>query len=254
MMISHAQNFEDVMLSRAFAEIENGFWVDVGAWDPDIDSVTRYFHERGWRGVNIEPNPTYLTLLQAKRPRDINLGVAIGSEPGRATITLIHGTGMSTLRPEIAAGHIDLGYAQENTEVELRTLNSVFAEHAPADVHFLKIDCEGAEAEVINSFDLRRFRPWIILVEATKPLSREETHDQWEPHILASDYHFAYFDGVNRFYVATERADLKRHFAIPPNIFDNFFVARMMIPAPGKNEGQKLGLIGRVGALFGLGR
>jgi hypothetical protein len=54
MMISYAQNFEDVMLERALAEIENGFYVDVGAWHPDLDSVTRHFFGRGWRGVNIE--------------------------------------------------------------------------------------------------------------------------------------------------------------------------------------------------------
>lgn len=79
-------------------------------------------------------------------------------------ITLLHGTGMSTLRPEIAAGHEDLGYEQENIEVELRTLDAIFEQYAPADVHCPKIDCEGAEAEVINAFDLRRYRPWIILV------------------------------------------------------------------------------------------
>lgn len=88
-MISYAQNFEDVMLERAFAEIENGFYVDVGAWDPDLDSVTRYFYERGWRGVNIEPNPKYLALLKEKRARDVNLGLAVGAHNGRAVITLI---------------------------------------------------------------------------------------------------------------------------------------------------------------------
>lgn len=245
MMISHAQNFEDVMLERAFAQIGSGFWVDVGAWDPDIDSVTRHFYERGWRGVNIEPNPKYLALLQQRRPRDTNLGVAVGSAPGRAQITLIHGTGMSTLRPDIAAGHAALNYAQEQIEVQLQTLNSIFEQHAPADVHFLKVDCEGFEADVINAFDLKKHRPWIILVEATKPLSREETHDAWEPHILASGYDFVYFDGVNRFYLAAEHRELKRHFAIPPNFFDDFFVARMMIPSPGAGEQRQ-----SVGALI----
>lgn len=249
-MISHAQNFEDVMLERAFANIESGFWIDVGAWDPDVDSVTRHFYDRGWSGVNIEPNPKYLSMLEAKRARDVNLGVAIGANAGRAAITLINDTGMSTLHPDIAAGHRYLGYAQEVIDVELRTLNSVFDEHARSDVHFLKIDCEGAEADVINSLDLRRLRPWIILVEATKPLSREQTHDAWEPRILANDYEFAYFDGLNRFYVATEHADLKPHFEIPPNIFDNFFVARMMIPAQVTPSGRNRNLIDRITELF----
>jgi len=44
-IVSYAQNFEDVMLARAFPGAE-GFYVDVGANDPDIDSVTRVFYER----------------------------------------------------------------------------------------------------------------------------------------------------------------------------------------------------------------
>lgn len=228
MWISYAQNFEDVMLKRAFGDVADGFYVDVGAWDPDQESVTRHFYERGWRGVNIEPNPHYLERLQARRPRDANLGVAVGSRPGRASMTLIHGTGMSTFDRDIAASHSSLDFVQEEMEVEIRKLDSVFEELAPPDVHFLKIDCEGAEQDVINAFDLARFRPWIILVESTLPRSREETHQTWEPHILASDYRFAYFDGLNRFYIASEHADLQEHFIIPPNIFDDFVVDRMM--------------------------
>ena len=229
MMISFAQNFEDVMLERAFADVKDGFFVDVGAWDPDLDSVTRHFYDRGWRGVNIEPNPHYQERLRARRTRDVNLAVAIGAKPGRAVLTLIHGTGMSTFDRAIAAEHAEsYDFRQEETEVEVRTLDSVFAEHAPATVHFLKVDCEGAEPDVINAFDLNKYRPWIILVESTRPQSREESHDAWEPHILAANYEFAYFDGVNRFYVAAEHADLKKHFAVPPNVFDDFLVDRMM--------------------------
>lgn len=228
MMVSYAQNFEDVMLERAFADVKDGFYVDVGAWDPDLNSVTRHFYDRGWRGVNVEPNPHYLARLRARRPNDVNLGVAVGAQAGRATMTLIHGTGMSTFDRSIAAGHASLDFKQEQTEVELRTLDSIFAEFAPPTVHFLKIDCEGSEADVINAFDLRRFRPWIILVEATRPLSRELSHETWDPHIVSADYRFVYFDGLNRFYVAAEHADLQKHFETPPNIFDEFMVDRMM--------------------------
>ena len=165
-MVSYAQNFEDVMLRRVFLGLDEGFYVDVGAWDPEVDSVTRHFYDRGWRGVNIEPHPGYAGLLRTARPRDINLEIAVGSRDCRATMTLIHGTGMSTFDSSIAAEHSGLGYEQQEAEVSVRTLDSVFDEHARREVHFLKIDCEGAEADVINSFDLGRYRPWVIVVEA----------------------------------------------------------------------------------------
>ena len=52
--ISYAQNFEDVMLWRALKHINNGFYIDIGANDPVVDSVSLAFYENGWRGVHVE--------------------------------------------------------------------------------------------------------------------------------------------------------------------------------------------------------
>ena len=48
--VSYAQNFEDVMLWRALKHVENGFYVDIGAQDPLVDSVSLAFYEHGWQG------------------------------------------------------------------------------------------------------------------------------------------------------------------------------------------------------------
>ena len=224
-MLSYAQNFEDVILSRALKEIRDGFYVDVGAWHPSSDSVTRHFYDGGWRGVNIEPNPAYLALLQKERPRDVNLGVALGARKGKAKFHIFQDTGLSTLDRSIATSHRRGGFAEEEITIDVVSLNSVFEAHAPPTVHFLKIDCEGAEAKVINAFNMKRFRPWIVLVEATRPLSQDETHLAWEPHIVEAGFQPVYFDGLNRFYLAEEKSDLKSAFLTPPNVFDGFVVA-----------------------------
>jgi heptosyltransferase-2 len=225
-MVSHAQNFEDVMLARALGNICNGFYVDVGAWDPNIETVTRHFYEMGWRGINVEPAPAYYAMLETARPRDINLRIAAGKENGQTAFTVIDGTGMSTLDASVARSQERHGFPHHEVQVEVRTLNTIFKEHAPPDVHFLKIDCEGTEADVINAFDLHTYRPWVILAEAVDPSSRVHTHSKWEPHLLASGYRFVYFDAVNRFYLASEHGDLAEHFVLPPNVFDDFTVAR----------------------------
>jgi FkbM family methyltransferase len=226
-MLSYAQNFEDVILARALRDVQTGFYVDVGAWHPEIDSVTRHFYDAGWRGVNIEPQPVQLDLLRGERPRDANLGVAIGARKGRAKFHIMSGSGLSTLYPDLASGHRTHGFTEDEViAVDVVSLNSVFRFYAPEIVNFLKIDCEGAEAKVINAFDLKRFRPWIIVVEATKPLTREESYSAWEPHLLEFGYDFVYFDGLNRFYLAAEKRELTSAFAVPPNIFDKFVIAR----------------------------
>jgi hypothetical protein len=73
--LCYSQNFEDVILQRVFAEVENGIYVDVGACHPSVDSVTKLFYDRGWTGVNIEPSKRFHALLNLQRTRDKNLNV-----------------------------------------------------------------------------------------------------------------------------------------------------------------------------------
>lgn len=84
--VSYAQNFEDVMLWRALKHVESGFYIDVGANDPTLDSVTKAFYARCWHGINIEPTVFYFERLAHERPADINLRVAAGKEHGVLTL------------------------------------------------------------------------------------------------------------------------------------------------------------------------
>lgn len=222
-IVSYAQNFEDVMLWRALGHVADGFWIDVGAADPNLYSVTRAFSERGWRGMNIEPTREFFARLTAARPRDINLNIALGATPSRTIFYECDDATLSSLDPAVAARNRADGRAITERLVEVTTLAQVCRQHAPADIHFLKIDVEGAEAEVIAGADFTTFRPWIVVVEATLPLTQTDTSAVWEPALLAAGYHFAWFDGLNRFYVVRECWDaLAPHFRAPPNVFDQF--------------------------------
>src|SRR5690606_25275569 len=55
--------------------------------------------------------------------------------------------------------------------------------------------------------------------------SVEAAHYDWEKLILQSGYHFVYFDGLNRFYIAHEHLELVEAFNCPPNVFDGFKLA-----------------------------
>lgn len=225
--ISYAQNFEDVMLWRALKNIERGFYIDVGAAWPDEHSVTRAFYERGWRGINIEPNPVFHQQLQARRRRDINLKLAIGEREDTVTINFFDDTGLSTLDDTIANQHREAGWSLDRQPVQVTTLAEVWRQHVPAGqaVHFLKVDIEGLEEAALRGNDWQANRPWVVVVEATLPMSQTESYAAWEPILLAADYRFAYADGLNRFYVANEHAELLPAFAYPPNVFDGFVLA-----------------------------
>lgn len=221
--ISYSQNFEDVLLWRALGAIRNGFYIDVGANDPELHSVTKAFYDAGWHGINVEPMPSYRQPFEQQRPRDINLTCAAGAAPGEITLFDVPTmNGWASTDAGVAVTHRDQGYEVTETRVPMRTLADICAEHAPADIHFLKIDVEGFEGEVLKGMDFTRFRPWIVVVEATLPGSRQTNHETWEAMVTSRDYRFAYFDGLNRYYVAAEHAELLAALDVQANVFDEF--------------------------------
>lgn len=224
-MISYAQNREDILLARMFAGRREGFYVDVGANDPKNCSVTKYFYELGWHGVNVEPNAKFNRLAQ-DRPRDINLNVAIGDQEGEQTFyEFSENPALSTFVKLEADEHTQrFGYQYIPRRVPVRTLRSICTEHSVGAIDFMSIDVEGYERQVLSGADWRRWRPRVVLIEATRPHQTETTHAGWESLLLAADYRFAYFDGLNRFYLRAEDASLQRHFDVPPNVFDDYIL------------------------------
>ncbi|MBW4025586.1 MAG: FkbM family methyltransferase [Proteobacteria bacterium] len=224
--VSYAQNFEDVLLWRALRDVPHGFYVDVGAAHPDIDSVTRAFYDRGWSGINIEPTPEYSLRLAAARPRDVNLRLVLGERAGRTRMFVVDGTGLSTTEPSSVAPLRAAGMDVQSADVAVDTLANVCRAHAADTIHFLKIDVEGAEKAVLSGADFTVFRPWIVVIEATAPMTTAETHGEWEFILLDADYRFVWFDGLNRFYIAAEMYERLNHaFGTPPNVFDDFIRA-----------------------------
>lgn len=216
-MVSYAQNGEDVVLARVFAGRAHGYYIDVGAFAPDHGSVTKHFYDRGWSGINVEPARGAFERLRAARPRDVNLNICLSDRAGVATFYESAETERSTLSLEVAA---DLDAAVRT--VEVRPLADVCAEYAPDHIDFLKIDVEGHEAAVIAGADWDRWRPVVLVIEATVPGTPVPSQARWEHRLLEADYEFALFDGLNRFYVRAEDRALLPRLAVPANSLDGF--------------------------------
>jgi FkbM family methyltransferase len=223
-MISFAQNSEDILLYRCFRDVATGFYVDVGAFHPEIASVTKLFYDKGWSGINIEPGKG-IAALQAARPRDVNLAVAISDHSGEANFyEHPNDPGSSTLSPEVPPVIAERAGNRQLRRVSLLTLTQVLDAHAPTrHLHFLKVDAEGAETAVMAGLDLKRYRPEVILIESTEPYSTIRSTEPWNDILAAADYRLAYFDGINDFWVREESAErLLPEFAVPVNVLDGF--------------------------------
>jgi FkbM family methyltransferase len=220
-MLSYAQNGEDVVLARVFDGQQFGFYIDIGACHPVEDSVTLHFHERGWRGLNVEPDRELHEALLKARPGDVNLRAAVGRTRGQVAYHPTGTRGHGTLDAVLASGR-SVGRPVEH--VPTMPLSDVIDCYGPngGEIDFLKIDVEAWEADVIASADWTRHRPRVVVIEAVDHEGRAN-HDAWEPGLLDAGYQFALFDGLNRFYCRNEdAASLLPRLAAPANVLDGW--------------------------------
>jgi len=218
-MISYAQNFEDVMLARAFGDRRDGFYVDIGACFPDVASVTRHFYDLGWSGINVEPMAEPFARLETERPRDVNLKLAIARHSGQLPMFAGPSIGESSAVRPHATARPEL--------VPCTTLEELCRLHVARPIDFLKIDVEGLEYDVIAGGDWKAYRPTIVVVEVTLPWStaRAPAAEAIATHLAGHGYREVYFDGLNAFYLAQEAEALATRFSAPPNALDRFVLA-----------------------------
>ena len=238
---SFAQNGEDVVIWRALGHIEAGFYVDVGANDPTESSVTRALYDRGWSGLTVEPVTAYAAAHRAERSRDLLVeAVAAERSGGSRMLHEIAGTGLSTLRGDIAERHADQGWDSVPVAVPALTLDDMLEQAGAAgrDVHLVVVDVEGAEAEALAGLDLARWKPWVLVVEATEPVILANVAEgerrvpslpsaaTWEPSLVAAGYRPTLFDGLSMFYVSeAHAAELAAALSYPACVLDNYVTA-----------------------------
>jgi FkbM family methyltransferase len=211
-----SERYEDYILGYVFKDVNKGFYIDVGANDPNVDNITRYFYERGWNGINIEPNVDLFEEIVRCRPRDSNYNVGIADREG--TMVFYQQTdsglqGLSTFDKEISEREKkENGFHFKETSVPVTTLDKILGKASWPAITFITIDVEGFEKQVIESIDLVKYRPAALCIEAMLPATKIPSYAAWEKIVLESDYLFAMFDGVNRYYVHRDHAALLPRF------------------------------------------
>jgi hypothetical protein len=183
--VSYSGNHGDVLLHRLFGARDSGFFVDVGAGHPMLGNATKALSDRGWTGIDIEPQPDLHRELVGQRPRD------------RVLAEL---SGLRAILEEAAPPRIDL----------LR-------------IDLLRIGLAGAEAEVLASNDWHRFRPVLVMVAASGPdaIGPHGT-SPGTAFLEGRGYRHVHFDGLNDYHVETGFDLPAGVFDRPLNGLDNF--------------------------------
>jgi FkbM family methyltransferase len=216
MKLSYAQNLEDVYLHRLFEDVPHGSYVDVGGGHPVADNVSFHAYLKGWSGLIVEPQARLAKLYASIRPRDRVETRLAGRASGTLTFHEIEGLhGFSTS----VASHAERAVGDSGKLIKIEKpvarLADMIKDAGLSKVDFLKIDVEGAEADVLAGLGHEKpnaVRPRVILVEAIEPGTMKPAWDGWEPLLTNAGYRFAFFDNLNRYYVAEEAKDLAKRF------------------------------------------
>lgn len=146
----------------------DGFYVDVGAYDPVIFSNTHFFYVNGWRGINIDARPGSRALFEKVRPRDVNLEIGIAATEGTLTYYFVgENSTMNSFSREFLE-HIDmLSQVKKEIAVSVLPLRKVLETHLPSGqaIDFMTVDVEGHDLATLQSNDWQRFRPHFVVVE-----------------------------------------------------------------------------------------
>jgi FkbM family methyltransferase len=212
---SYSQKGEDLIMDSLLGNPKTGFYVDVGAHDPDRFSNTKRFYNKGWHGINVEPN-TDLFSRFSKRTRDINLNCGIGAENfDQFIFHQFFPNTLSTFDAEVAKGYERQGFkCTAKKRVEVKSLAAMFDELVKdRTIDFLNIDVEGLEMEVLSGNDWKRFRPRLICIEAAKHDSDITDNgikaSRQHGYLTTLGYERVHFNGINAVYQDRQSTNAK---------------------------------------------
>lgn len=214
-----SQYGEDMLLWDLFAGQATGFFVEAGAFDGRTLAVTYALEAAGWSGLLVEAIPELAENCRRIRPGSRVVQAALSRRGSTGTVkfdqmvdpTRAPHSGMVEANREYS-GHYYKRHQTKTIEVPVTTMDEALASHAgPIDV--VVLDVEGAEADVLNGFDLARYKPRVLVIE-----DLSERKDPTVPKLLeAAGYVRAGRLEVNDIYIrADEQALLDRLRCVRP--------------------------------------
>lgn len=205
---SFSQKGEDLIIERIIGNKKKGFYIDIGAHNPNVFSNTKRFYVKGWSGINIEPNPILIKEFAAQRKRDINLNIGIRNTFGKATFYEFEVDGLSTFSKDEKEKNLKLGYRlKQELEINVFRLSTVIEKYCKTKIDFISIDTEGLDFEVLQSNDWEKFRPTVVCVETGNFFSmivgkKKNSKKEAIHSLMSKNMYKAYYDnGLNTIYV-----------------------------------------------------
>lgn len=167
---SFSQNGEDIIIQNIlqWLNIDHPVFMDVGTYHPSIINNTYLLYLRGCQGLCIEPNPTLFAEIKKIRKRDICLNVGVSNTIGKAIFYVMSNGTLSTMDKEQALHFQRSGESsiEKEIEIEILTVESIIQQYLNNKVpHFITMDIEGLDLQVLETIDFNKYRPQVLCLE-----------------------------------------------------------------------------------------
>jgi FkbM family methyltransferase len=200
----YSQYDEEIIIRHFFGDRRNGFFVDVGCGPPIKGSTTYYLEKHlGWSGIAVDAIADYAPSWQKERPRSRFFSYLVTDHADsldsfyRAVVP-----GLSSTQPERTI-HVPDGREVTITGKEIRipttTLDKLLEENGVGEIDFLSMDIEESEPPALAGFDIERFRPELVCIEAANT-TRERIRRYFESHGYRQIEEYLERDPVNWYF------------------------------------------------------
>ena len=156
----HSQIGQDKWVTEAvFPGVTGGFFLDVGSGDGVTISNTKALEEKGWTGLCVDPFPTNMQERTCRVFRDV-----VFSRAGE-TVRFRAAGDLGGIEQTLGRWERETR-AAETVAFTTVTLGDILARSgAPALIHFMSLDIEGAELDALQGFPFDRYRLGALDVE-----------------------------------------------------------------------------------------
>ncbi|QNM86257.1 FkbM family methyltransferase [Polaribacter pectinis] len=166
---TYSQLGEDIAichLLEKYLKLNKGFYIDVGCNHPIQYSNTFLLYRKGWSGITIDLNKELISLHKLERKGDIQINTAIADKNESVKVYEFSEDGVNTINKDFydeIKNHANL--ISDSRTIDTLTLNEIIEEHKVSKIDLLCIDVEGHDFKVLQSINLKKYRPKLIVVE-----------------------------------------------------------------------------------------
>ena len=175
----YSQNDEELIIRDFFDDQRNGFFLDIGCYDYKKHSTTYYLEKHlGWSGIGVDANDVFRAGYEAHRPQTKFENYVVTDRSGGDLTFFVNvgGEGISSVSRRWIEDFV-LGFFGPDVEPTIRevkvpaiTLNDLLEQNGVEKIDFLSMDIEGHEPAALAGFDIERFAPELVCIEASGKL------------------------------------------------------------------------------------